>query len=242
LESNGRKRLKENFSEAHEKYTDLTLAYEKEAPIVRGDLKFTAEYESISLNDIYKIEIVIPVDYPNSPPLVKETGGKIPRDFHKYPDGYLCLAAPLEVRQKFNQNKTLLGFIDSLLIPYLYSYSFLLKYNKLPYGELSHGFEGILESYKGIFGVSSEIDTMSLLKVLAEDNYRGHINCPCGSGERLRNCHGQVLLKIKNQQSKKSFFTEYFNLLLYLFPDVKDAPRKLISKRLLNDLKRYSTH
>ena len=90
-----------------------------------------------------------------------------------------------------------------------------------------------------IFGVSSELSTVSLLKVLAEDNYRGHLDCPCGSGERLRNCHGQVLLNIKNQQSKKSFFTEYFNLLFYLFPDAKDVPQKLISKRFLQDLKSY---
>lgn len=237
--------VKEHFAEAKAKYTGLTLTFKEESASITGALAFKATYNDVCIADTYDVEIIPPSDYPNTPPTAKETGGKIPDDFHKYPNGNLCLAAPLEVRKQFNRQPDIIGFIERLLVPYLYSFSHKLKYNYLPYGELSHGGPGLfesyrelLESYKSKFRVTSDMGVMSLLKILAEDNYRGHMDCPCGATTNIRKCHGTVLLELKKQQTKKYFFEEYFNLLFYLFPEVKDTPRELISKRLLADLRK----
>ena len=237
--------VKEHFAKAKAKHTGLTLTFKDESASITGALAFEATYNDVCIADTYDVEIILPSDYPNTPPTTKETGGKIPDDFHKNSGGYLCLAAPIEVRKQFNRRPDIIGFIEHLLVPYLYSYSHRLKYNYLPYGELSHGEVGIsesyrelLESYKSKFNVSSDIEVVRLLKILAEDNYRGHLDCPCGGPTNLRKCHGTALLELKKQQTKKYFFEEYFNLLFYLFPEVKDTPRELISKRLLADLKK----
>lgn len=237
--------VKQHFAEAKNKYIGLTLTFKYESAFITGSLAFEATYNDVCIADTYNVEIILPSDYPDTPPTAKETGGKIPDDFHKNPGGFLCLAVPIEVRKQFNRRTDIIGFIEHLLVPYLYSYSHKLKYNYLPYGELSHGVVGLsesyrelLNSYKNKFDVSSDIEVMSLLKILAEDNYRGHLDCPCGGSTNLRKCHGAVLLELKKQQTKKYFFEEYFNLLFYLFPEVKDTPRELISKKLLADLKK----
>ncbi len=235
--------VKEHFSGAKNKYTGLTLTFKEETASITGALAFEATYNDVWIADTYDVEIIFFSDYPDTPPNAKETGGKIPADFHKYPDGDLCLAAPLEIRKQFNRRPDLLGFIEHLLVPYLSSYSHKLKYYYLPYGELSHGGVGIAESYRELldsykikFDVSLDMEVMKLLKILAEDNYRGHLDCPCGGPSNLRKCHGSALLELKKQQTPMYFFEEYLNLLFYLFPKVKGTPRELISKRLLADL------
>ena len=190
--------------------------------------------------------MMVPSDYPENIPRAWELDNRIPDDFHKYDDLSLCLGAPLEVIKKIDQKNNLCGFIELLLIPYLYSYSFLEKYGNLPYGELSHGGLGIHESYQGIlndyknqFNVSSDVEALSMLKVLSEDNYRGHLPCPCGSGDILRRCHGPALIELSKQQSKEYLFNEYFVFLTFLFPNPKEVPPGLKSKRLLQKIKKY---
>jgi len=163
--------------------------------IVFGKLIFKATYNEKSIKEEYDVEIIINDKYPDSLPSVKEIGHRIPRDFHQYKEeGLLCLGAPLDMKRQFNKKRTLLGFVENLIIPYLYSYS--IKENKgiMPYGELSHGVEGILESYKELLGIDNDFVVLRFLKILSDDNYRGHIDCPCGSNKKLRNCHGNILI------------------------------------------------
>ncbi len=237
--------VKNHFNQAKAKYTDLALTFQDKCATITGTITFKATYNGVSLSGAYDIEIALPSDYPDMPPAAKETGGVIPADFHKNDNGSLCLAAPIEVRKQFNKQPNLIGFIDHLVVPFLYSYSHKTKYNYLPYGELSHGEEGLaesyralLESYKDRFNVFSDIEVLELLKVIAESNYRGHLSCPCGSFFKLRECHGKALLKIMRQQTNDYFIEEYFSLLFFLYPEVKDWPRKLISRRLIAGLKK----
>lgn len=237
--------LNQHFVEAKNKYTGLTLTLKDETVTITGPLRFAASYDGVSITDTYDIEIILPDDYPKTPPSARETRGKIPGDFHKLHNGKLCLASPLETRKQFIRQADILGYIENLLVPYLYCYSHKLKYNFLPYGDLSHGESGlfeacreILNSYKTKFKVSSDIEVMKLLKILAEDNYKGHLKCPCGSTNILRKCHGKVLLELIKQQNKNFFLEEYFWLLTYLFPQPKDIPKELISKRLSVELKK----
>ena len=67
--------------------------------------------------------------------------------------------------------------------------------------------EGILEYYKELFSVQDGWQVLGLLKILADDNYKGHTLCPCGSGQKLRNCHGNLLREIKEYQKPADFYS-----------------------------------
>jgi hypothetical protein len=98
-----------------------------------------------------------------------------------------------------------------LLVPYLYNYSCYKHHGKTPNGEWAHGAEGVLADYRERFNVQNDSDVPSLLRVLVEDIYRGHIPCPCGSNKRLRKCHGDILRTMKS--TEYDFTMDYLMIL-----------------------------
>lgn len=206
-----------NKAQLYEQLTELRLSFPKlhlkkdgeGSWLVEGLLTFSAEYSGQLIEDEYSIEIVLPEEYPDRLPKARETGNRIPLSFHRYSDGSLCLGAPLAVKKKFAERPTLSGFVINCVVPYLYSYSYVCRYGELPYGELSHGGQGILEFYQDLFALKDVMALLGLVKILADDNYRGHVKCPCGSGKRLRSCHGTTLLEIKELQPAAAFLAEY---------------------------------
>jgi hypothetical protein len=93
-------------------------------------------------------------------------------------------------------------------VNYFYGYSYLEKYGKLPFGDLSHGGPGLREFYSEFFNTDDVRVILALLKIMADGSYRGHFPCPCGSGDILRKCHGPVLLKFLEIQKKKRFLND----------------------------------
>lgn len=173
---------------------------------VCGMIGFHMYHNSRTVEDTYQIELHIPNDYPESPPTALETGNKIDKSFeHFMSDGSLCLGAPLEIRKNFLPHKNLLRFINDQLIGYLFFYSYKRDYGEIPFGELAHGWVGIRQYYQDLFNVDDHLAVLGLLKVLADDSYRGHHPCPCGGGSILRRCHGQQLRELSSVQSCEHF-------------------------------------
>jgi hypothetical protein len=214
--------------ELRQKYPYLFLEKTSDAYIIRG----TIFIEKDEIKDRYEIEIQIALDYPKKVPTVKETGAKIASNFHHNPDGTLCLEAPLAVYEVFRADETLLNYVDNLLTPYLYNHSYYTKNNKLPYGEHAHGAEGILADYKKRFGVSEDSVILGLLQILAEDAYRGHRLCPCGSQQKLRNCHGRHILNLINVQF--NFMKDFIQILGWLKKEKQFDVSPYISKKVKN--------
>ncbi|HAY22649.1 MAG TPA: hypothetical protein DCY27_10895 [Desulfobacterales bacterium] len=208
--------IEAHFADLVKKYNFLALDRLDGLPVVHGLLEFEASNEDIKIQDSFQIRLLIPDDYNKTPPKAYETGGKIPKAFHTYSDDSLCLATPVEIRRKFSETPTLIGFVESLLIPYLFSFSFWKEHGWMPYGELAHGPEGIIQYYLESFKVDSEIIVLKFLKLLAMENYRGHHECPCGSGSKIRNCHGELILRYKGLQSQADFLDEYIRCLDYV--------------------------
>lgn len=230
--------IQEHFTELAKQYTGLSLTGgERDTLFIRGVLEFLASYEAVSIRDKFQIEILIPEDYPDRPPLVKETGGRIPKDFHTYPDGTLCLGAPIEIRMKFAKTRSLLGFVSEQIIPFLFSFCYFQQYGRMPYGELPHGAKGLLEYYTQFFNVSSDVTTIGLLKILAENNYKGHHDCPCCSRKRIRDCHGGLLRKITSYQHQDEFLYNYVYCLSYLKKSGQKLPPYLLSEKLMKRVK-----
>ncbi len=207
----------QQFEELVQSFPGLVLCQDTPGRwVIRGMLSFSATYQAVAIADAFSILILIPNDYPETPPLVQETGGRIPANFHQYGDRTLCLAAPVEVVRRFKADPRLVAFVETLVVEYLYGYAHSEKHGTLPFGELSHGCQGIREYYQDVFRTDNVQITLALLKILADGGYRGHHACPCSSGKILRKCHGPVMLDLLQHQTKERFLREATNVLYSL--------------------------
>jgi hypothetical protein len=143
--------------------------------------------------DSYDIKMVLD-SYPRLFPTVYEVGNRIPRkmDRHIYPDSGSCCFTTRAKSQILLKTviKTLLLFIDEILIRYLENNSFY-EINKRYYTEeYNHGNLGIIEGYKDILQIDDTIKTAkAIIQVARNKKLVIHQNCYCGSGRRLRKCH-----------------------------------------------------
>lgn len=199
----------EQMDEVQAEHPGLELVRKTDGGLcVRGPVGFTMDYDGHAIEDTYEIEIAVSDDFPDSPPAVKETAGAIPDDFHQFvSSGTMCLGAPVDVRRRFARHRTLIGFINDQVIPYLYSYSCYRDHGVLPHGELAHGSIGLLDYYMEHFGATG-ITTLKLLKCLA-DNFAPPLGpCPCGSGQKLKDCHGPKLDELRPHYCSELFEVE----------------------------------
>ncbi len=62
------------------------------------------------------------------------------------------------------------------------------------WGERAHGKDSILKYYAELLGIAADSNILGFMKLLARKNPpKGHEICPCGSGEKLRKCHGVLI-------------------------------------------------
>lgn len=160
--------------------------------IFYGNLKLNHKYNDIILKNELYISMFVPFTFPNELPIVKDIEKKIDNKFHKNDNDVLCLACDTEMflDLKSREDVTISDFIEHFLLPYLYSYTYYKKYGKVPFGDRSHGFQGIVEFYKDYFKLENMGIVFQFLEYMSLNKYRGHNLCLCGSGKKLRNCHG----------------------------------------------------
>lgn len=167
--------------------------------ILEGIISFDAINCDTRIRDSYNIEIVISNVYPKQLPVVREIGGRIKETYkHMYSDRSLCLATEGNMHIELQPHYDLLLFIDKFIVPYFFTYSYYEKYRVFPYGERSHGAEGILEYYMDYFGLEDIVAAYKLLQYTCKNKYRGHDLCPCGSLSRIRNCHMESVRALKS--------------------------------------------
>ncbi len=166
------------------------------AIIIEGFYDFVAnDDQGKTVKDEYKLRFEVPSDFPNELPIVFEIGQRIPRtpDNHVNPDGSLCLGSPLRLKVFANKDKSLSGFASNCVFPFLYANSI----GSFLFGELSHGIAGLVEDYKDIFGVQTEIQVVQCLTLASlRRRVANKRKCPCGCNSRLGVC--QFREKINN--------------------------------------------
>lgn len=179
--------------------------------VISGPLSFEACVDELeTIIDTFDIEITIPNNFPEKLPQVREIGRRIDIDYdHINSDRSLCLAVPIEERRVFLEQPSLLGFVNRLVIPYLYGYCYWKKYGHYPFGEAEHGEEGILRHYMDTLELTDEVTVLAVISFLYEHGYRGHHDCPCGSGKKVRACHGPALLSLHKTHSIQTLMTEF---------------------------------
>ncbi|MDP3909849.1 MAG: SEC-C domain-containing protein [Gemmatimonadales bacterium] len=152
--------------------------------------------------DKYCIEIELSQDSEHGMPVVRETGGRIPRDINRHvnaEDGTLCVMLPEAFWYDYPKGLSLLQFLDGPLTEHLAGQSLVELGEPWPAGEWGHGSDGILEFYREALGTDDPKALMGLSALLATSEVKGHWLCPCGSGKRLRVCHGPKIIVLRTR-------------------------------------------
>ena len=193
---------------------------------LRGALEFRATGpQGEEIADSYDVELRIPSGFPTALPSAWETGGRVPSDYHTLDDGQLCLGAPTAIRLKLKSNPTLLGFINGLVIPYLYGHAYFLTHGKMPFGELDHGVEGLRHQLATMFGAHSGEHPEEFLRFTGMKKRDANKRpCPCGSGRRLGRCHNRSVNGQRRRMGRLWFRAEYVRVTKHF--DSLESPRR----------------
>ncbi len=180
-------------------FPELSTSVRNGTPILSGGLNLTAQDgEHI---DRYEIEIHPSVNYPDSYPLVYETGGRIPRniDWHVYADGHFCIAVPVQERLDCLNGINLRSFIEKQVIGFLFNQTFR-RNNGYFHRERAHGLFGRLQFYNEHLGLHDLKATMTALQIIATDFEIGsHSKCFCGTAKKYKKCHRRLLRDLKRK-------------------------------------------
>lgn len=187
-------------------YPSFAIQRDNDEYVIVGEILLNHVYNEVRMTGEFTIEIVITDKFPLEIPIVREISSGIATDYpHINIDGELCLASELELKLFFAQSSDICLFIEKYIIPYLYSYCYYVAYGVYPYGERSHGMQGNLEYLKDLFEVDDWGQVFDIMMFVIQSPYRGHLACPCGSGERIRNCHGTVLKQLMDANMQDDF-------------------------------------
>jgi len=172
-----------------------------------GTLFFCAEGPSKErIEDEYKIEILVPLGFPERIPSVREVAGRIPASFHKLEDGSLCLGSPTRLRLVLLDSPSIICFVERCIIPYLYGYSYFEKHATLPFGQLDHGIPGLLQDLASLYGIDRTDIVPEFVRLTSMK--KGNANkqpCPCGSQSRLGQCHHRQVNRLRDTLGRNWF-------------------------------------
>ncbi len=151
----------------------------------------------------YQIKIIIPLNS-DSLPYVIDIGNQIEKGYpHRYADGRLCLETDTAIRTYFITGFNLEIWMQDFVEPYYFSYEYYQRYGVFPFGERAHGIEGVLQTYGEYFNEIDYVKVFGLMKFIQFGQYRGHLSCPCGSGKKMRSCHGKFIKKFFENNNLK---------------------------------------
>lgn len=176
------------------RHPDLDLRIEDGRVSIRGSFAI-ADGEGVV--DRFQVVICIPDDFPDGLPTLEEVGGRIPRESkrHVEPSGLACLTVP-EDWYFLSQDRSFGAFMEGPIKNFLVSQSTFELTGEWPFGERPHGFEGLVQGYSERFGSTDLAVIRNYLRYLALKSPKGHWDCPCGSGKRIRQCSHQEQLMV----------------------------------------------
>ena len=188
--------LEQMKAETERVYPNLHFQKKNGLVCVKGS--FPVMYDNKIL-DRFSIEIKIPRNYPEAVPIVFETEGRIPRvaDRHMNEKGEACLFLPDERWEAWPRGSSFLSFLQGPVHNFFLGQSLVEQGGEWPFGQWGHGLLGIFEYYSQIFETKDVDIIINYLDCLSNPKIKGHWDCPCGSGKRLRDCHLNVLMELR---------------------------------------------
>jgi len=167
--------------------------------MLAGDLPIVLDGRVI---DSFAIEVVIPPDGTREAvPVVREVGGRIPwdADRHVYTDGRACLFIEAEYWFKHPGGMDLPEFLRGPVTSYFVGQLSYEQDKRWPFGERSHGAQGVVDFYAPLVGSRDPRVIKQFVEMIVAKKMRSTWQCPCGSGHRLRGCHGDAVRTLRNR-------------------------------------------
>ena len=184
----------------------MRLDDEGEMVVLRG--RFDIEHQG-SVVESFALDVELSTVSPRDLPVVRETGGRIPRvldPHHCASDGALCVLLPESYWFYFPAGLSLAEYLQGPLRDHLAGQALVLQGKPWPAGEWSHGLDGVWEFYEQILKVPDRHVVLRLLKAACDERIKGHHPCPCGYGSLMRRCHGPTLRTIRASPTFTPFY------------------------------------
>jgi len=181
------------------RYPDLRFVEEGDTAFVRGSFPIVHEGRALAR---YQIEVEFLPDYPHCLPRLRETEGRIPHilDRHVLPtSGTACLFVDEDWLLTVGGEPSLREFLDGPVRDFFLGQALVEAGKPWPFGERSHGIKGLLEAYGEWFGTEDEAVILRHVDYLSREKIKGHWECPCGSGQKLRKCHLEEVRKLQQR-------------------------------------------
>lgn len=205
------KELFDSFkSEIDKNYPTLVVSIENNLVRIKGTLRIRDSKNTIL--DNFKIDIQVPYNFPQEIPEVRETGNRIPviPDRHFENDGKACLCFRDATFLYWNEKSTIIDFMEKLVEPFfLWQIEYEVSGGKNKDKAYAHGLDGAVQFYKEILSTDDIKAVYQFIEYLTKKKIKGHWNCYCGSGKKMRDCHFDLMKKYKGQirakDAKKTF-------------------------------------
>ena len=178
--------------------------------ILLGEILVNRTSLSYHVYKAYKIEIHIPLESDELPYMLDVGNAIDPNYSHRYISGKLCLETDSMIRIRFIDGFDLVSWMLEFVEPYFFSYEYYQRYGCFPFGERTHGIDGVLQSYGDIFQEDDLAKVVDILNFINSGRYRGHLPCPCGSGKKMRACHGDSIKPFFENDSLKKIVEDLF--------------------------------
>ncbi len=165
----------------------------------------------------YGIALGLPENYPKFFPMLFCNDPKLPidnLDRHIQKGGRACLEVGPEIKRRWPPGSNLIDFLKNLVEPFLAWQVHYDIFGKPPeWGERAHGKDGILQYYAELLGIAVDSNTLGFMKLISRKNRpKGHEICPCGSGKKLRHCHGGLIYEKHKLVDPRSVAQDVFTI------------------------------
>jgi hypothetical protein len=179
-------------------YPDLEWIAEADPPLLRGPFQLL---EGGAVLAEYCLEVQLPTDSPRGLPVVFEVGGAIPRtlDRHVSLNGSLCVVLPEAYWFDCPEGLDVLEFLNGPLRAHLAGQTLVAMGKPWPVGEWAHGDDGVAEFYARELQVCAIEKLVGLLGLALRSKAPRQWDCPCGSRQKARRCHGPKIDRIRSR-------------------------------------------
>ncbi len=191
--------------------------------VLTGELPLVLDSRVV---DSFTIEVMVPPEGSRrTVPIVRELGGRIPwiADRHVCSDGRACLFVEAEYWFRHPDGLDLVEFLRGPVTSYFVGQLSYEQENRWPFGERSHGAAGVIELYTPLIGSRDPRVIKRFVEVVVAKKVRTTWRCPCGSGHRLSDCHGDVVRKLRGRIKRSAAATSLFYLERELRPPATRA-------------------
>jgi hypothetical protein len=142
--------------------------------------------------DQFRVRIILPADYPEELPVVREVGGRIPwtEEYHVNPGtgGVACVLIPDDRWKAFPKGARFRRYIEVPLHNFFLGQLCYARGDGWPFGQWGHGNDGIEDYYKHLLKTDDiKVVVRFLACALSAKRWLQEL-CPCRSGRRVAKC------------------------------------------------------